>query len=257
MRVEMLTFLVAGLICLGGALGVVLLRNPVHNALSLVATLFGVAVLFIAQQAYFLAAIQVIIYAGAIVVLFLFVIMLLGVDRSEATEREPIPGQRIAGVVAGLAILGLSVTVLLAGGQRVTGRRSSLAPLRNGMADVNRLGRVLFTDYVFAFEITAALLTVAVIGAVVLSRPARGAPIDLDEFPDGPAVHPQPLFDDDGSDGDGAAGDGAADQPATFGSDEGPEALLRDGPSRTDPVTGHRADAPERTVPTDDAEVAH
>ncbi len=82
MRVEMLTFLLSGAICLGGALGVVLLRNPVHNALSLVATLFGVAVLFIAQEAYFLAAIQVIVYAGAIVVLFLFVIMLIGVYRS-------------------------------------------------------------------------------------------------------------------------------------------------------------------------------
>ncbi len=96
MRVEMFTFLVTGAICLGGALGVVLLRNPVHNALSLVATLFGVAVLFIAQEAYFLAAVQVIVYAGAIVVLFLFVIMLLGVDRSQQLGREPILGQRPA-----------------------------------------------------------------------------------------------------------------------------------------------------------------
>ena len=90
MRVEMFTFLIAGAIVLGGALGVVLLRNPVHNALSLVATLFGVAVLFVIQEAYFLAAIQVIVYAGAIVILFLFVIMFLGVDRIEATERDPL-----------------------------------------------------------------------------------------------------------------------------------------------------------------------
>jgi NADH-quinone oxidoreductase subunit J len=208
MRVEMLTFLLSGAICLGGALGVVLLRNPVHNALSLVATLFGVAVLFIAQEAYFLAAIQVIVYAGAIVVLFLFVIMLLGVDRSESLEQEPLVGQRATALIAGVAILGLSLTVLLAGSSQVTGKQSSLAPLDDGMADVDRLGRVLFTDYVFAFEVTAVLLTVAVIGAVVLSRRVPGPPIDLDEFPDGSAVEHRPLFPD-------------SDEQALAGSDGG------------------------------------
>jgi len=224
MRVEMLTFLLAGAICLGGALGVVLLRNPVHNALSLVATLFGVAVLFIAQGAYFLAAIQVIVYAGAIVVLFLFVIMLLGVDRTASLEQDPIVGQRVTALVAGLAILGLSLTVLLAGGEQVTGQRSALAPLGDGMADVNRLGRVLFTDYVFAFEITAVLLTVAVIGAVVLSRRTPGLPIDLDEFPEGPAVVHQPLFEDPAGAGEGPEGsdpaDDADDGDLTTGADE-------------------------------------
>lgn len=187
MRVEMFTFLVSGAICLGGALGVVLFRNPVHNALSLIATLFGVAVLFIAQEAYFLAAIQVIVYAGAIVILFLFVIMLLGVDRARALERDQILGQRPAAVAAGLGILGLGLTVLLAGASRVTGTPSSLAPLDPDVPDIDRIGRALFTDYVYAFEVTAVLLTVAVIGAVVLSRRAH-APIDLEEFPDGTAA---------------------------------------------------------------------
>lgn len=214
MRVEMFTFLVAGAICLGGALGVVVFRNPVHNALSLVATLFGVAVLFIAQEAYFLAAIQVIVYAGAIVVLFLFVIMLLGVDRSEELSVDPVPGQRVAGVVTGIAVLGLSLVVLLAAGERVTGRRSGIAPLDSAASDIDRLGRVLFTDYVFAFEITAVLLTVAVIGAVVLSRRSMGTPIDLDEFPDGTAVEHLPMFDEDGRGG------------MLPGSDEGPLATL-------------------------------
>ncbi|MEZ5270482.1 MAG: NADH-quinone oxidoreductase subunit J, partial [Microthrixaceae bacterium] len=121
MRVEMFTFLLAGLICLGGALGVVLFRNTVHNALSLVATLFGVAVLFIAQEAYFLAAVQVIVYAGAIVILFLFVIMLLGVDRADQMGVDPIVGQRTAAVVFGVAILGLSLVALLSGPEVVTG----------------------------------------------------------------------------------------------------------------------------------------
>lgn len=188
MRVEMLTFLLAGAISLGGALGVVLFRNTVHNALSLVATLFGIAVLFIAQEAYFLAAVQVIVYAGAIVILFLFVIMLLGVDRAANLGLEPIRGQRTAAVVAGVAILGLSLTALLAGSERVTGNPGSTAAVRRGTPNVNQLGNVLFHDYVFAFEITAVLLTIAVVGAVVLSRHDSAEPIDPDEFPDGTAA---------------------------------------------------------------------
>ncbi|MBM3663148.1 MAG: NADH-quinone oxidoreductase subunit J [Actinobacteria bacterium] len=187
MRVEVFTFLVAGAICVGGALGVVLFRNPVHNALSLVATLFGVAVLFIAQEAYFLAAIQVIVYAGAIVILFLFVIMLLGVDRAEALESDPFHLRRTITILGGAVLLVGSVAILLAAGQRATGRESVTAPLDGGASDVERLGRAIFTDYVFAFEITALLLTVAVVGAVVLTRRSVGAPIDLEEFPDGTA----------------------------------------------------------------------
>src|ERR1700716_311052 len=98
-------FVVASAIVLLGALGVVLARNPVHAALSLVLTLFGVAILFVAQQAHFLAVVQVIVYAGAIVVLFLFVIMLLGVDRAENLEAEPLVGQRPAAIGVGVAAL--------------------------------------------------------------------------------------------------------------------------------------------------------
>ena len=101
---DWVVFVVAAAAVLAGALGVILATHPVHSALMLVMTLFGVAVLFVAQQAHFLAAVQVIVYAGAIVVLFLFVIMLLGVDRSEnvsvGTARRPapdrLPGRRSA-----------------------------------------------------------------------------------------------------------------------------------------------------------------
>ncbi len=184
MRVEMFTFLLTAAICLAGSSGVVLLRNPVHNALSLVATLFGVAVLFIQQGAYFLAAIQVIVYAGAIVILFLFVIMLLGVDKAEGLDRDPILGQRPAAIAAAVAILGLSLTALLSVGSRVTGQASTLAAIDGSEPNINALAKVLFTDYVFAFEITSVLLTVAVVGAVVLSRKA-GSAIDVAEFPEG------------------------------------------------------------------------
>ena len=92
-----------------GALGVVLRTHPVHSALSLVLTLFGVAVHFVAMEAHFLAAVQVIVYAGAIVVLFLFVIMLLGVDTSEDLAIEPIPIQRPLAALMGVGLVGLLV----------------------------------------------------------------------------------------------------------------------------------------------------
>src|SRR5262245_25795143 len=115
-------FVVAGLATLTGALGVVLSKPPVHSALSLVATLLAVAVLFVAQQAHFLAAVQVIVYAGAVVVLFLFVIMLLGVDQSEDIRREPLPAQRPLAFL--VAIVVLLEVLLLARTHWATGAES-------------------------------------------------------------------------------------------------------------------------------------
>ncbi len=102
---DWIVFVVAAAAILVGAFGVILYRNPVHSALSLVLTLFGVAVEFVNQQADFLAAVQVIVYAGAIVILFLFVIMLLGVDRSESLAKDPLKGQRPVAIILGVVIL--------------------------------------------------------------------------------------------------------------------------------------------------------
>src|SRR6187399_3181905 len=109
---ELVVFVIGAAIIIAGALGVVLRPNPVHAALSLVMTLFGVAVLFVAQEANFLAVVQVIVYAGAIVVLFLFVIMLLGVDQVDDLRVEPLVGQRVAAGAVSLAILGLIYAAL-------------------------------------------------------------------------------------------------------------------------------------------------
>jgi NADH-quinone oxidoreductase subunit J len=166
---DALTFAIAGVISVAGALGVVLSRNPVHSALMLVMTLFGVAVLFVEENAQFLAAVQVIVYAGAIVVLFLFVIMLLGVDRSEVTERDPLHGQRLWALLLG--VLGLVEVILLARGKWPIGAHSAGGTLdERGVSNVTVLGRSVFTTYLLPFEITSALLVVAVIGAVVLAR---------------------------------------------------------------------------------------
>src|SRR6476620_2046330 len=98
----------------GGGIGVVICRHPVHSALSLVLTLFGVAVHFVAMEAHFLAAVQVIVYAGAIVVLFLFVIMLLGVDQAEQLRTETLPLQRPLAAVMGVGIVGLLIAAIVA-----------------------------------------------------------------------------------------------------------------------------------------------
>jgi NADH-quinone oxidoreductase subunit J len=149
-------------------------------------------VLFIAQDAEFLAAVQVIVYAGAIVVLFLFVIMLLGVDRTEDLETDALAGQRPAALVAGVVLGGGLVALLVA--TTVTGQPSVGGVLRRTTPNVNQLGRLLFTDYLFAFEITSVLLVIAVVGAVVLARPRKGVDVDADE-----------PTDDESSDGESRA----------------------------------------------------
>ena len=171
-------FVIASAVVLAGALGVVTARNPVHSALFLIQTLFGVAVLFVAQQAHFLAAVQVIVYAGAIVVLFLFVIMLLGVDRHENVAAEQLRGQRPAAAV--LAVVGLVELALLARSNSwSTGVRSVGGAADGPGSNVEKLGRSLFSTYLLPFEVTSALLVIAVVGAVVLARrPARLSPED-------------------------------------------------------------------------------
>ncbi len=174
---ETAVFIVCAAIVLAGALGVVLARNPVHAALSLVGTLFGMAVLFLNLDAHFLAAVQIIVYAGAIVVLFLFVIMLLGVDRLEDLSVEPITGQRVLAAIVGLGTFGLAVAFLLSSdiGLSGTGPVPLTLDITDEYSNLRQIADVLFTDYVYAFEATAALLTISVVGAVVMSRRmARG-----------------------------------------------------------------------------------
>ena len=177
---EFAVFVVGALIIAVGAIGVVTLRNPVHCALSLVMTLFGVAVLFVQLDAHFLAVVQVIVYAGAIVILFLFVIMLLGVDRADDLGIEPIKGQRPMALIIGLALIVSALTVIVTLGDALTGAPSTTKALGPDEDNAKALGELLFTRYAFAFEITAVLLTIAVIAAVVFSRKVKG---DLQDVP--------------------------------------------------------------------------
>ncbi|HET9770354.1 MAG TPA: NADH-quinone oxidoreductase subunit J [Acidimicrobiia bacterium] len=159
---------------LGGAAGVVMFHKPVHAAMSLVLTLFAVAVFFLMQGAHFLAAVQVIVYAGAIVVLFLFVIMLLGIETEDILD-EPLKAQRPLAILVGGALL--AGLLLLSGILDPTGAPAERGSATQGdVSNVERVARSLFTDFLWPFEITSALLVIAVVGAIVLARRSGPTP---------------------------------------------------------------------------------
>ena len=175
---ELIVFALAGAMVIGGAIGVVLRTHPVHAALNLILTLFGVAVLFVAQDAHFLAAVQVIVYAGAIVVLFLFVIMLLGVDKAEDLRIEPFRVQRPVAIVMGVAIMSLIGLAVVNSRERTIATVLPSDAVAAAAADpaagnVRAIARDVFSDHVLAFELTSVLLVIAVIGTVILARKPR------------------------------------------------------------------------------------
>ena len=172
---EYLVFFAAALMVLGGAIGVITMKNPVHAALGLIMTLFGIAVQFVAQEAHFLAAVQVIVYAGAIVVLFLFVIMLLGVDNAMDLSIEPIKVQRPLAAIMGLGLVSLiTAAVIKADSSTVLpgaqGSGIDVATVDDNDSNIRQLAENLYGDHVFAFELTSVLLVVAVAGTVILTR---------------------------------------------------------------------------------------
>jgi NADH-quinone oxidoreductase subunit J len=163
-------FCVCALVCLVGAFVTILAKNPLRGAVGLLATILGIAGLFLKLNAQFLAAIQLIVYAGAVVVLFVFVIMLLGPD---AGASQTGPGKaRVARALGGgllLALAGASL-VLLAGANSTT-TRLGYAPPDHG--SVEAVGGLLFTAGIVPFELATALLIVAVVGAIAVARSPR------------------------------------------------------------------------------------
>ena len=168
---EAFVFFVAAAGAIAGALTLILAKNPVYAALGMLGTLFSLAVLYVTQLAHFVAAVQVVVYAGAIMTLFLFVIMLIGVDQVEDTS-EKLMSQRVAAlvVIAGSVLFGgylwlsNSFTWSLAEGD---------APAPAG--SIEATGRLLFEEWLLPFEVTSLLLIIASIGAIALAlfRPTR------------------------------------------------------------------------------------
>ena len=158
---EAVLFILFGAIAVCGAIMVVTRKHPMASALYLILTLFAVAALFVLRQAHFLAAIQVIIYAGAVVVLFVFVIMLINVPENRLPV-ERATTMRVLGVLAA-GIFILESTVLA---RRYWMPKGPAAEV----GTVEAVGRALFTDYLLAFEVTSVLLLAAVIGAIALAK---------------------------------------------------------------------------------------
>jgi NADH-quinone oxidoreductase subunit J len=153
-------FFLIALVVVGSALGLVLKRNPVHGALFLVVNLGAIAALYLTLGAEFLAAAQVIVYAGAIMVLFVFAIMVL-IPGKEETGPDPRRRYRLVAVPVGLVLL--AVLALIA-----ARRGAPRGP--GGPGGVEAIGRLLFTDYLFPFELTSVLLLAAMVGVLLLAR---------------------------------------------------------------------------------------
>jgi len=168
-QAELIVFIVLAPLSVVAALGMVLSRNAVYSALLLVVNFFCLAGFYVLLEAQFVAAVQVIVYAGAIMVLFLFVLMLLGVG-NEVVVKEQIRGQRPAAV---LLTLGLLVAIVAGLGAGVFDAAPASLAAANEGGNVQAVGRLLFTRYTFAFETAGVLLVVAAVGALVLGKRQR------------------------------------------------------------------------------------
>jgi NADH-quinone oxidoreductase subunit J len=163
---EAVTFWFLAPIAVVGAIGMVWARNAVHSALFLVLTMLSLGVFYVLQAGPFIGMVQIIVYTGAIIMLFLFVLMLVGRDSSDSLI-ETLRGQRTAAIVLGIGFAGLVCSVL------AYALRNTIA---KGLDDANKDGNVqgiaklLFTKYVFAFEVTSALLITAAVGAMILAH---------------------------------------------------------------------------------------
>ncbi|CRK60121.1 NADH-ubiquinone oxidoreductase chain J [Alloactinosynnema sp. L-07] len=164
---EAVTFWVLGPLALAGGLGMVFARNAVHSALFLVLTMLSLGALYMVQQAPFLGFVQIIVYTGAIMMLFLFVLMLVGRDSSDSVV-EVLRGQRLwAGALGvGLAVLMVAAVARSLTSARAVGLTGEQA--NGGKGNVYNIGYEIFTDYLFPFELTSALLIVAAVGAMIL-----------------------------------------------------------------------------------------
>jgi NADH-quinone oxidoreductase subunit J len=170
---EAIAFWILGPVAVIGALGMVAARNAIHSALSLVATMMCLGLFYVIEQGPFLGLVQIIVYTGAIMILFLFVLMLVGRDSSDSLV-ETLRGQRVAAFLAGIGF-----AVIVAGGigkamHHTTPKNLDAANANGG--NVDSVATLLFTKYLFAFELTSALLIVAAIGAMVLAHIEREGP---------------------------------------------------------------------------------
>jgi NADH-quinone oxidoreductase subunit J len=168
MTTHLAIFIGIAVIAIATAVSVLASRNAVYSALFLVLNFITIASLYLLLNAAFIALVQVTVYAGAIMVLFLFVIMLLGEEREESSSR--LKWQAPAAFLMSLALLILFVAALIQGNM---GLQQAFAGVSEGFGSPASVGRLLFSEYLIPFEVTSVLLLVAMVGAIVLTRPGR------------------------------------------------------------------------------------
>ena len=170
MTFEAVLFYVFAAVLLGAALGVVLSRNPVHGVMFLVLTFFQSAVLWLLAEAEFLAIVLVLVYVGAVMVLFLFVVMMLDIN-VETMQRNL---TRYAPLALGVALLmAIEMIQLIWLGRREGGGTTGFAPYPEDYNNTEALGAVLYTEHVYAFEIAAVILLLAIVAAITLTMRKR------------------------------------------------------------------------------------
>ena len=168
---QIVVFWILAVVAVGAALGMVLARKAVYCAVLLAVVMLSLAILYLVAGAPFLAFVQIIVYTGAVLMLFLFVLMIVGVSAADSL-RENIPGQRLGAAVAGIALL---ILLSLIVGHAVIGPAAP-AGAQYGLTNIQGLAHLIFTRYVFPFEATAALLITAALGAMVLAHRERLGP---------------------------------------------------------------------------------
>jgi NADH-quinone oxidoreductase subunit J len=191
---EAVVFWILGPIALAGALGMVFSRNAIHSALWLVMTMLSLGVFYVVQEAPFLGAVQIIVYTGAIMILFLFVLMMVGRDSSDSVV-ETLRGQRVAATLLGLGFAGLVGAGIARATQDIP--LTGLEEAQGEAGNIPAIAELLFTRYLLAFEVTSALLITAAVGAMILAHrerfERRKTQRELSQERFLPGGHPTPL----------------------------------------------------------------
>src|ERR1700675_2974368 len=163
MNAPLIVFFVLAIIAILGALSLILQRHPIHSALSLIVVMVALAGLFLLSGAGFVAAVQIIVYGGAIMVLFVFVIMLLNAGVEERTNVSKLAG--VAGIPLAVALMGFLAAAI------ARSNESGQAGVQTGaLANTKEISTMLFKDFVYPFELTSFLILVAILGAIVLAQ---------------------------------------------------------------------------------------
>lgn len=165
---EAYLFYIMAAVSVTAAIYLIFEKNPVYSALYLILTLVSIAVLYIVLEAQFIAAVQIIVYAGAIMVLFLFVVMLLNLNTKEELK-DALPFQKLPAIFMGIALFSAFCMILKS--KLLQGKQGEYTSTYvNSIGNTKLIGNLLFTDYLLPFEITSILLFVAAIGAIMLAK---------------------------------------------------------------------------------------